>query len=72
MKQFCVIITTPVSASQKIQPVRNFGRGQAVVQLVETLRYASASRGFDTGCCHCGFLLYYSSPPHLPQYGPEV
>jgi hypothetical protein len=33
------------------------GRGHAVVQLVETLRYKSESRGFDSRLCHLNFAF---------------
>ena len=32
-------------------------RGYAVAQLVESLRYNSESRGFDSGRCHWNFSL---------------
>ena len=41
----------------------------AVVQLVEALRYKSEGRGFDSRWCHWNFSLTYSFRPH---YGPGV
>jgi len=31
--------------------------GQAVVQLVEALRYKSEGRGFDSQCCYWSFSM---------------
>ena len=39
-------------------------RGYAVAQLVETLRYKSEGRGFDTRWCHRNFSLTKSFRPH--------
>jgi hypothetical protein len=45
------------------------GRGAAVAQLVEALRYKLAGRGFDSRCCHwlffffCGTMALGSTQP---------
>ena len=40
-----------------------------MAQLVETLRYKSEGRGFNSQWCHWNYSLTYSFRPH---YGPGV
>jgi hypothetical protein len=44
-------------------------KGHVVAQLVETLRYKTVGRGFDSRWCHWNFSLALSFRSH---YGPGV